>query len=143
MTWNTDFIIICQNLICRSVYLISKPISYLLTFIWLGFLPIFYPEARWSSLDHDLMASIWKKSHFNFGRKFEFRLPILICFTKNTQHSIMYHLSRNEKLMPKLYLGMEIPLFPTYFVWKLSQDPLSLLIFLREPRVNPSTFNHV
>ena len=37
--------------------------------IWLGFLSTNY----WSSLDHDLMASILRQGHFNFGGKYEFR----------------------------------------------------------------------
>ena len=56
----------------RSVFLISKPISFFLAFIWLGFLSRNYL----SSLDHDLMASIWEKAisilagNLNSGRSY-------------------------------------------------------------------------
>ena len=56
----------------RSVFLILKPISYFLAFIWFGFLSRKY----WSSLDHDLMASIWGKAisilagNLNSGRSY-------------------------------------------------------------------------
>ena len=61
---NTDFIIVCQNLI---KFLNLKP-------IFLAFILVFYLESNGvSPLDHDLTASICKKGHFNFGRKFEFR----------------------------------------------------------------------
>ena len=38
-------------------------------FMWL----VFLSRHCWSSLDHDLKTGIRKKSHFNFGGKFEFR----------------------------------------------------------------------
>ena len=43
----------------RSVFLILKPISYFLAFMWLGF---FLSRSYWSSLDHDLWASTWEKA---------------------------------------------------------------------------------
>ena len=51
----------------RSVFLILKPIYYFfLAFIWLGFLSRNY----WSSLDHNLMASIaFEKKPFQFWRE--------------------------------------------------------------------------
>jgi hypothetical protein len=42
----------------RSVFLILKPISYLFGVLWIGFLSRNY----WSSLDNDLMVSIWEKA---------------------------------------------------------------------------------
>ena len=63
----------CLSKFDRSVFLILKSISYFfLAFIWLGFLSKNY----WSSLDHDLMASIWEKAisisagNLNSGRSY-------------------------------------------------------------------------
>ena len=56
MTWNTDLINLSN--FDRFVFLIARPISYFLAFIWLDFLIRNY----WSSSDHDLIASISKKA---------------------------------------------------------------------------------
>ena len=56
-----------------SVFLSLKPILILLALIWLGF---FLSRIYWSSLDHDLMASIWEKDisilagNLNLGRSY-------------------------------------------------------------------------
>ena len=49
---------------------ILKPISYFLGHLCGLF---FLSRHCWSSLDHDVKTRIRKKSHFNFGGKFEFR----------------------------------------------------------------------
>ena len=58
----------------RSVFLILKPISFLLVFC--VHLAWFLSRNYWSSLDHDLMASIWEKAisilaeNLNSGRSY-------------------------------------------------------------------------
>ena len=57
-----------------------------------GFIPLAFCSRNYcSKLNHDMMANIWEKSHFNFGGKFEFGLKLSYhnCTIKNQYHSLV------------------------------------------------------